>query len=344
MIKIQNIYYMLAYAFQVLNEEGYRKVVGEKFENAEDLLAAILAKGLSSQIKRGLGQDYIETTGVLSSPRGKINISSSIIVPHLSKRWLVCDYDEFTENSYMNQILKATALTLICSSDVEPAQKSSLKKTMLYFHDVDTINPGNIRWASLRFHSNNATYRMLINICRFVLESLLLTEEDGTRHLPQFSDSQMPRLFEKFVLEYYRKHYPHYKVSAAQIDWITDDGITAMLPIMKSDITLEYNGKVMIIDTKYYSRVMQGRDIYSKQSLHSGNLYQIYAYVKNRDANNSGDVSGLLLYAKTDEEISPDNQYCMSGNRVSVKTLRLDEDFRDISRQLDGIAQEWESL
>ncbi len=34
-------------------------------------------------------------------------------------------------------------------------------------------------------------------------------------------------------------------------------------------------------------------------------MYQIYAYVKNKDVNHTGKVSGMLLFAKTDEAITP---------------------------------------
>ena len=44
MIPIRNIYYMLSYAFQVLNEQGYRKIATEQFHNVADLCAAILIK------------------------------------------------------------------------------------------------------------------------------------------------------------------------------------------------------------------------------------------------------------------------------------------------------------
>lgn len=62
----------------------------------------------------------------------------------------------------------------------------------------------------------------------------------------------MIRLNEKFLLEYFRKHYSQFKVSASFIDWQTDDGMTAILPQMKSDVTIEYNGMSMIIDANYY--------------------------------------------------------------------------------------------
>ena len=45
----------------------------------------------------------------------------------------------------------------------------------------------------------------------------------------------------------------------------------------------------------------------------------------------------MLLYAKTDEEIYPDNEYKMSGNKISVKTLDLNKEFSEIANQLDNI-------
>lgn len=76
MIRIQNIYYMLSYAFQVLNEQGYKLVATEEFDNVAELCAAILIKGVSLQIKRGLGKEYVLQTESLSALRGKIDIIS----------------------------------------------------------------------------------------------------------------------------------------------------------------------------------------------------------------------------------------------------------------------------
>jgi 5-methylcytosine-specific restriction enzyme subunit McrC len=241
----------------------------------------------------------------------------------------------------VNQILKTAAWKLIRSSQVDKDQKKSLKKVIRYFNAVDTINPSDIKWAGIKYHRNNSTYKMLINICYMVFQSLLPTTQEGSTRLSQFKDDQMHRLFEKFVFEYYRKHCPICKVSAAYIDWNVDDGVSDLLPDMKSDIMLEHNGKTLIIDTKYYGRAMQTNALFNSHTIHSGNLYQIFAYVKNKDIHRSGNVSGILLYAKTDEEITPDNTYFMNGNKIGVKTLDLDKNFADIRSQLDKIVAEW---
>ena len=73
-------------------------------------------------------------------------------------------------------------------------------------------------------------------------------------------------------------------------------------------------------------------------------MYQIFTYVKNKEAelaDRPHEVSGMLLYAKTDEEVYPENEYRMSGNRIEVRTLNLDRDFSKIKAQLDEIARKY---
>jgi 5-methylcytosine-specific restriction enzyme subunit McrC len=118
-----------------------------------------------------------------------------------------------------------------------------------------------------------------------------------------------------------------------------DDGIIDFLPVMRSDITMVYGNKTLIIDTKYYSKTMQKNTLFNSSTIISANLYQIFTYVKNMDVLGSGEVSGVLLYAKTDEDITPDNNYHMGGNRITVKTLDLGGDFSDIKDQLNELVE-----
>ena len=335
MIRIQNIYYMLSYAFQVLNEQGYKQVATEEFENVAELCAAILIKGVSLQIKRGLGKEYVLQTESLSGLRGKIDISASVKEQSMLKKQLVCNYDEFSVNSYMNRIIRTTMDTLVRSS-ISKDRKKQLRKLLIYFSEVEPLRRENINWK-LQFNKNNQTYQMLISICYLILKGLLQTTSDGSTKLMDFLDEQrMCRLYEKFILEYYRKEHPEIKASASQIPWDTDDGYREMLPVMQSDIMLKQGDKTLVIDAKYYSYTTQKQ--YDVNTLHSGNLYQIFTYVKNLDTDNTGNVSGMLLYAKTDELVLPNNNYKMGGNAISVKTLDLDCDFTEIRKQLDSIA------
>lgn len=263
-----------------------------------DLCAAILSKGISRQLKQGLNREYIEHSELLSALRGKIEITESVKSQTMFKRQMICTYDDFSENSYMNRIIKTTILLLI-RADIEKSKKKELRKLLVFFGEVDTLDPLTINW-SRRYNRNNQMYRMLISVCYLVIKGLLQANSDGTVKLMDLMDEQrMCRLYEKFILEYYKKEYPQIKTSSSQIPWIVDDGILDMLPIMQSDVLLEYGNKLLIIDAKYYAQNMQTQ--YDTTTIHSGNLYQIFTYVKNKTAElNDSDktVSGMLLYGK----------------------------------------------
>lgn len=341
MIRIQNIYYMLAYAFQVLNEQGYKNIETEEFDNTAELCAAILARGISTQVKRGLGKEYIPQTEALSSLRGKLDISESIKTQTFLKKQMICSYDDFAVNSVMNRIIKSTVLLLV-KGDISKSRKKELRKLMVFFEDVDVIDLYSVNW-NMQYNRNNQTYRMLISICYLVFKGLLQTQSDGTTKLMDFLDEQrMHRLYEKFILEYYRKEHPELTTNASQIPWQLDDDFGDMLPVMQTDIMLTKDEKTLIIDAKYYAHTTQRQ--YDKNTLHSGNLYQIFTYVKNKEAELAEQphkVAGMLLYARTDEEIYPEKEYRMSGNQIGVRTLNLDGDFDMIKNQLNEIAEKF---
>ena len=333
---------MLSYAFTNLKQEDYKEIEREKFDNIHNLFAAILSKGISNQLKHGLYRQYMNRTENLTTMRGKIDIPGTIKNFVAGRRVLTCEYDELSENNLLNQILKTTSMLLLCHSNVDNEHKAALKKTMLFFADVEKIEPNLIHWNQIRLHRNNQTYQMLLGICQLILEGMLLTTDEGEYKLASFIDDQaMSRLYEKFILEYYIQECPQVKAAASRIPWALDDNISDMLPIMQSDVMLTQGNDVLIIDAKYYTHTTQTK--YSVHSLHSHNLYQIFTYVKNKDASLnavSHKVSGMLLYARTDEEIQPDNIYHMYGNKISVRTLDLNKKFSEIAAQLDNILSE----
>ncbi|WP_408893337.1 hypothetical protein [Methanobrevibacter gottschalkii] len=49
----------------------------------------------------------------------------------------------------------------------------------------------------------------------------------------------------------------------------------------------------------------------------------------------------MLLYSRTNENIQPDSDYMMSGNKISMKTPDPNHDFEMIKQQLDKIATDF---
>ncbi len=174
------------------------------------------------------------------------------------------------------------------------------------FSEVELLDPNRINWK-VNFNRNNSTYQLLISVCKLVIDGLLHTEKDGSNKLSEYLDEQHEhKLYEKFILEYYRKEHKDIKANAIQVAWALGDGDNKInLPVMQTDITLQTKdeSKTLIIDAKYYTHNMQM--LYGKEKIHSGNLYQIFSYVKNMEAFNDGgkQIAGMLLYAKTLDHI-----------------------------------------
>jgi len=180
---------------------------------------------------------------------------------------------------------------------------------------------------------------MMMHICYLLLHELLLTTNDGKQKFASFLDDQQKyKLYERFILEYYKKHFSQYNPASKEIKWDTT-GTIDFLPNMQSDTMLFDGTKKLIIDAKYYRKIAQ--TYHDADTIRSNHLYQIFTYVKNEDKNNTGFVSGILLYAKTDEDFIPDITYLLGGNQISIKILDLSKDFSKIKEQLNSIINKW---
>lgn len=340
---------MLSYAFQVLRQRDFTDMETEAFDNIHNLFAVILSKGINRQLKQGLYREYQDREDNLNKLRGKINISGSLKLQVERKNMLRCEFDEFTENNKMNQILKSTALLLIHKGTVKTEYKHNLKQDILYFSNVDVVDLRRIAWSRIRFHRHNQNYHMLISICKLIVEGMLLTEASGEHKLANYIDDQaMFMLYENFLYGYFSKEHAGIEVKSSRFDWFVDEEST-LLPKMKTDITLIQNSKVLIIDAKYYEKSGMFQNHHNKKSIRSDHLYQIFAYVKNYHSKlfmertalvDLPEVSGLLLYAQTSKEGPVNQSYLMSGNRISVRTLDLNSEFEIIRDELDAIVVE----
>lgn len=102
-----------------------------------------------------------------------------------------------------------TALLLLEHGEVSDGHRTELRRSLPLLSAVGVLDPSGIRWDAFRFQRSNLSYRILLGICRLVLEGMLITTDEGELKPARFIDNQhMCRLFEKFVLEYYRAERP----------------------------------------------------------------------------------------------------------------------------------------
>lgn len=332
---------MLAYAYTALRPAGYRKVCTEAFEHVGDLYAAILIKGMQDQLKRGVVRCYTDQEEEMSCLRGKLLIGETLRNQSLRRGRAVCRHSEFTEDNEMNRILCSTAEHL-ARTGIADGRKKQLHGLLQHFPHVTRIPLRRINWK-LRFNRQNKTYQMLIGICKLVVHGLLQGEQEGDNTLMAFEDEQqMSRLYERFILEYYRTTYPALEVSAAHIDWHIEEGDSSLLPTLRTDITIRSKPreKTLIIDAKYYTHIL--KEYYGAARHDRANLTQILNYVDQESHAAPGEqVTGMLLYAGTDESQCVEKEFVTCGKRIDIRILDLDADFSRIQTQLDAIIRRY---
>lgn len=339
-IPIQNIYYMLSYAYNNLkiNADILRESVD--FNNIYDLFGRILIEAINNLIRRGFYREYIIKTEDTLNIKGKINISHSIKRGTLLHKKLNCQYNEFSDNVLFNQIIKTTLNNLIRINNLDDNIKKNLKKLRPFFQDVNEIDLNRQIFKSLIWNKNNQYYSLPITICELIfIRNLPDDSEEGSIHFKDFIQSyknEMANLFENFIFNYYKKEFNQFKTHKPKIHWNLDNDYLeeegrSYLPNMRTDIVLETEDKQLIIDTKFYKKILSS--FHEKSMLHSPNLYQIYTYVNNSVF--GGEIMGMLLYASLGEDI--DYQFKIGGNLILIKTIDLNQSWDGINGRLKEI-------
>ena len=199
--------------------------------------------------------------------------------------------------------------------------------------DGVSVVPLNHRlFQQVQLDRNRRYYRFLLSVCRLIHEQLLVDERSGEASFTEFSEERMEKLYEDFIIEFYRREQNHYRVNhrGRMIAWLdegTPDHQRSKLPRMEADVILEAPDRRIIMDAKFYREALGGR--YGGK-LHSNNLYQLLAYLRNRDATESSGPKheGILLYPTVDAPVAVD--VCLEGFSVRARSINLAQEWSNI--------------
>lgn len=337
-VVVRNIYYMMAYAFKAIDIEAYAKLETEEFDGIENLMAAILSLGIDLQRKRGLERGYSTVCERIQGIRGRIDARATAGLKSVNSNLVACEWDELNEDTYKNQILKTVGGLLIASDLVDKERRTALKRSLLTLRDVGTLDPKRIEWNRLRYHRNNASYQLLMNVCYIVVESMLLTQEDGKTKLASFTDPrELFALYEAFVLAWFKRHYPQLNPSPKEVSRSVEGDRPGFLPRLYTDITLIGEESTFIIDCKCYGHILKTH--HEREIASPANMNQIFSYVLHEEYATGRPVSGMLLYALTAREEDRQSHWNEAGHDFYLWTLDLSQEFASISGRLKEIAE-----
>ena len=132
-IPIENIYYLLCYAWNKLDEKDRVDVAIDDKTELLDLFAKVLINASRMLIKRGIDKSYIDYTSEIAGVKGKLAISQTLKSNLLFKQKTICTFDEFSANILSNQILVTTIYTLIRIKGLDNELKAELRSLLRMF-------------------------------------------------------------------------------------------------------------------------------------------------------------------------------------------------------------------
>lgn len=337
-IPIKNIYYLLSYAWNKLEEAEKLEIDLSDYQDSLNLLARILVNGTNRLLKKGLDKTYITVNEDYPGIKGKINFKDSLRKNLFSQGKAVCTFDEFSQNVLHNQILKSILRILTRTVGLETELKNKVYECVNRFVEVDEIDIQLHQFSKVKIHRNNFEYDFLLKISKLVIECVVFNEDKGTYKFIDFvrNEKAMAYLFEDFVRNFYKKEQRIYKVSREDIKWNAksiEDSNLNLLPKMQTDISLVSTDRKIVMDTKFYKQTLSFN---FSEKFHSANLYQIYAYINNLESNDTDPKNkyceGFLLYPTVQKEI--DENYWLENHKVRIATVNLNQEWELIHDRL----------
>ncbi|MDR6941389.1 5-methylcytosine-specific restriction endonuclease system specificity protein McrC [Mucilaginibacter pocheonensis] len=340
-IPIKNIYFLLCYAWNKLDEKDRVDVTIEDYTELIDLFAKVLINATRILLKRGIDKHYVDHTAEVNGIKGKLEISQTLKKNLLFRQKTICTYSDFSSNILLNQILFTTVYRLVRTRGLDKQLKNELIGLQRMFPQVDLIALKPSVFQQVRITRNNRFYGFIMNVCQLIYDQTFPSEEKGSYKFVDFTrdPARMNQLFEAFIRNFYKIEQQKYTtVKREAIKWqlsAENEANWRYLPIMETDITLENETEKVIIDAKYYKETMSIN--YGKEKINSGNLYQLFSYLINQRTSAAKTIKacGILIYPTIATDY--DLRFNYQSHPIYIKTLNLNKDWKEISLRLKEI-------
>jgi 5-methylcytosine-specific restriction enzyme subunit McrC len=327
-VPIRNLYHLLAYAwdqFQFVSKVPTGEDAGP---DGTALLTRVLIGGCDRLIRRGLDRAYRTEDEITGRVRGRILVDMTLRRYLLQVGMAHCEFDELSHDSLPNRLLKATLRQLRTSANVPRELRPEVDR-LFRLLDGAQVRDERLSRASFRqvqLHRNNAFYSFLLHVCELLNEGRFPDEHGTAGPFATIlrDELRMGKLFEKFLLNFFRREQSTFTAHSEAIQWDVQEGearALALLPGMQTDVIMRSPEMTLVIDAKFYKETLQSHR--GKDSVHSNHLYQLFSYLKNLEAREGPDATaaGILIYPTVQRELSL--SYRLSGHAVGVETVDL---------------------
>ena len=301
------------------------------------------SSGTFRLIRQGIDRGYREVREDLAGIRGKLSVGETAKRALRARGRAACESEELSHDVLHNRILRSTLAALLKLPDLDPRQvRPDIRTAYRKLEGIRSVRLERRLFRRVQLDRNRHLYRFLMSICELIHDCLIVEERSGSARFRDLrkDECRMSSLFEDFVIEFYRREQRVYRVNhpGRGIRW--DDAGTRedqrrMIPRMAADLILESEHRRIVLDAKYYRQALS--DHRGVRKLRSGHLYQLLAYLRNREATSEPGPrhEGILLYPVVDEPLKVDVR--LEGFSIRARGIDLGQDWRRIHADMRAL-------
>lgn len=265
-IILKNLIFMLSYTKNLdIKTNDNAKLSTEKNPFIEILIREF-ATSLFEALKRLTPKRYVREEENLNYLKGKIKFSENIRYNCTNQAKFYCEYDEFSENNFLNQLFLfvSTCLYNISNSSYN---KKTLKFIINYYSDISFGRFDKFKAKKIKLTRNQELFKKPFKLAKmFVEQTSVDLSKNKFENITLVWD--MNKLFEEFIFELIKRKIPECKAIAQKPKRLLKrENVTRR----DTRIDILIQNPQVIIDTKY-------KKFTNFDDISSADIYQVTTY------------------------------------------------------------------
>ena len=323
-IGITNLLSMACYAVGAYKSQEQRLFDFKEEETLPDTLALALSAAARRAFSRGLLHNYLTREEALYTVRGRIRFDQQIQRRFGIPVPVEVRYDEFTDDTLANRLVKAAAQRLGGMRLRSQPARVGLGWIGAMLDNISPVEFAPTDIPEIRFDQLNEHYRGVVELSRLILRHSAFESGRGHVRATGFL-MDMNVVFQEFVTVALREAL---RLAAGAfreraINSLDRGGQVHLRP----DLVWQEDSACVFVGDAKYKRVREDR-------VPNADIYQLLAYLSALDL-----PGGMLIYAKDEDETEAVmHEVRHSGKRLQVVALDLSCALEEILDQVREVA------
>lgn len=273
----EQLIHMLSIAYELPISLSGESSLGVQHKSLLDVLIHQFSEQLQSTIKRGLPHRYRLHQDDLPMLRGKMLHTRQFSALAAKPDRLACEFDEFSADTPLNQIMKAAVRSLFAVTKRE-INLRLLRELIVQYVEVSEVHPSHLPWSEVKLDRTNQSWHCLFNFAHLLLNRRFQNTTSGSSRGVALL-FEMNDLFEAYIGKLVKRELAgsgYQAVAQGGLKYCLQDQHSLRGAFQtKPDILIRKEGEVVaIIDTKWKRYRVEEKEA------SQADVYQMMAYAQ----------------------------------------------------------------